>query len=449
MQSFYRYCSFTALIVCCSIALNAQDNKTSFALEEAQQYGVEHNENMLNARLDQERAGKDVNETLSRGLPQINFEANARKNFDIRTNIISFRFPGNPEPQKSEVKFGTKYNFDAQVSASQMIFDGTFFLGLKASRTYVKLSKREAQQTQIETRSKIAKAYYSSLVTEENLRIINKNIKQVEQNLYETRELYKNGFVEELDVDRLRLSLQNLQNQQKKVKREYQVARKLLKFQMGYPVTDTIVLTDSLNKELPKNKNKKATPEDFKPNERIEYKVLKVQEKLAKLNKKQFQAGYLPKLNAFATHLQNAQRDEFNLFDENGLWFPSTYAGLSLEIPIFDGFYKSAKIQKAKIDQQKIQNQQKNLRKSIRLEVSRSLKEYNTALDRAKNQKENMELARKIYNTSQTKYKEGVGSSLEVTTAQSDLFQSQSDYINAIYDYLIAEIELNKSLAEY
>lgn len=419
------------------------------SLKEAKQYALDNNVDINNAKLDQVRAEKDVKETRANLLPQIDGEVQGRRNFDIRTNVISFQFPGTPEAQKSEVKFGTDYTAEYSINASQLIFDGSFFMGLKASKTYVQLSQKQFKQTERDIKVKVAKAYHSALVTGRNLRILKKNVKEVEQNLHETSKMYENGMVEELDVDRLRLTLQNLQNQVSEVKRERDVSRKLLKFQMGYPIKDTLGLENTLDTSLPMNKRKEMIPEDFEPSDRIELKTLDVRQKLAELNRKQFNRAYLPTVNAFATHLQNAQRNEFNFFDTDQEWFPSTYAGLQVNIPIFDGLRKSAKIQKAKIDKKKLKNREENLKESIWLEVSRSKKDYNNALARAKNQKDNLELARKIYNQTQTKYQEGVGSSIEVTQARNDLFEAQTKFINAVYDYLIAEIDLKKALGAY
>lgn len=424
-------------------------NVPKLSLKEAKEYALENNANIKNAELDKIRAEKDVKETRANLFPQINAEIQGQRNFDIRTNVIEFDFPGQTGSRKSEVKFGTDYNADLSVNASQLIFDGSFFMGLKASKTYVQLSKKQFEQQERDTKEKVAKAYYSALVTSRNLSILRKNVDQVEQNLYETKEMYKSGMIEELDVDRLRLTLKNLKNQVKKVEREQSTSRKLLKFQMGYPIKDTIALENTLDTSLPLNKRKKVIPDNFSPSQRIELKTLNVRKRLAELNRKQYNKRYLPTINAFAGHQQLARRDEFNFFDGSQEWFPATFAGLTVSIPIFDGFRKSAQVQKAKIDKQKLENQEDNLKQSIRLEVNQAKKDYNTAIDRAKNRKENLELARKIYKQSKTKYDEGVGSSLEVTEARNDLFEAQSTYINAIYEYLIAEIDLKKALGSY
>ena len=427
---------------------NGDEEVPAFTIAEAQSYALDHKQSLQNKELNKVRAEKDVTETLSQGFPQISAEARARRNFDIRTNVITFGLPGQ-EPQKSEVRFGTNYRAQASVNASQMIFDGTFFLGLKASKVYVNLSKKQYQQSRRDTRAKVAKAYYSCLVTDRNRRTLQQNVKQVEQNLYETRQRYQNGMVEELDVDRQRLTLQNLQNQLSKVTRETRIARRLLKFQMGYPINDTLVLNESLQTQLPSTKEQKQVPKDFKPEQRLKYQELAVRERLAVLDKKRYQAAYLPKLDAFATHLQLAQRDNFNFLEGSEPWFPSTYAGLSLSVPIFSGFQKSARVQKAKIDLKKIQNQQDALQQQIRLQVSRSRRTYNNALERARKQQQNLDLAQKIYEQSKVKYEEGVGSSLELTTAQNQLFEAQTAYINAVQDYLVAEIDLKKALGDY
>lgn len=426
----------------------AEDKVPKYNLKEAQTYALDHNQSLKNKKLEKRKAEEEVTQTLSQGLPQVSGEIRGRHNFDVRTNVITFGLPGQ-EPQKSEVRFGTNYRSQASINFSQLIFDGSFFLGLKASKVYVNLSKKEFEQSQRDTRAKVAKAYYSCLVTARNYQILKKNVQQVEQTLFETRQRYKNGVVEQLDVDRQQLTLQTLENQLSKVKREKKVARKLLKFQMGYPVKDSIRLSGKLETELPDFKNKRAVPDNFKPQKRLSYQQLNVREKLATLNKKRYKAEYLPTINAFATHLQLAQRDDFNFFDGGEPWFPSTYAGISINFPIFNGFRRSAKLQKAKIELEQVQNRQEKLKAQIWVEVNRAKRTYNNALQRAQKQQQNLELARKIFQQSKTKYEEGVGSSLELTTAQNKLFEAQTKYIQAVQDYLVAEIDLEKALGTY
>jgi outer membrane protein len=227
----------------------AEDKVPKYTLKEAQTYALDHNQSLKNKKLEKRKAEEEVTQTLSQGLPQVSGEIRGRHNFDVRTNVITFGLPGQ-EPQKSEVRFGTNYRSQASINFSQLIFDGSFFLGLKASKVYVNLSKKEFEQSQRDTRAKVAKAYYSCLVTARNYQILKKNVQQVEQTLFETRQRYKNGLVEQLDVDRQQLTLQTLENQLSKVKREKKVARKLLKFQMGYPVKDSIRLSGKLETEF-------------------------------------------------------------------------------------------------------------------------------------------------------------------------------------------------------
>lgn len=429
--------------------LGQEDSLGSFSLQQAQQYGLEYNTRVKNSRLDRKQAKKDVNATLASGFPQINGQANFQKNFDIRTNIISFQFPQSPEPTNVEVKFGTNYTLDAQVTASQLVFDGTYFVGIKASRTYTDLTQKQLQQQETDTRANIAKAYYLAVFAEKNSKILKKNLQQIKNSLAETRKMYQNGFVEKLDVDRLQLSLTQVKNQLRTTQRQVAIAYKLLKFQMGYPIRDSLQLSQDLSSFLKRAPVTRESISRFKPSKRIDYQLLQVRENLSRLNIKKYQAGYWPKLSLFATHLQSGQRDEFNFLDENKEWYPATYGGFSLNVPIFDGFRKRAQIQKARLELEKVQNQKENLKQSIRLEARRAWKEYNDAREKIKSQEENLDLAQNIYRQTRTKYNEGVGSSLEVITAQQDLFKARATYLNAIYRLLVAKTDLKKALANY
>lgn len=432
------------MLICIFLMLkvNAQTDQT-FTLSQAQQYALEHNIETKNAELDNERSKKDVSETLARGLPQINASANLRKNFDIQTNIITFG------GEETEIKFGTEYNAEASINASQLLFDGTFFVGLRASRTYVELSTKKLEQTELETRINIAKAYYMALLASKNYEVLKQSVQQTKNSLDETKAYFKNGFVEELDVDRLQLTLNNLKTKINGIERDREVAYQLLKFQMGYPLKDTIILADKLESYVEDQKISESIIADFDVTNRIEYKILKVEEDLAYLNISQYRSTYLPKMNLFAAHSQMAMRNEFNFFDGSEDWFPATYAGIQLDVPIFQGFGRGARVQKAKIDLQKLQNQKENLENSLELEVTRSRNNYNTALENLQNQEENLNLSKKIYDRTKIKYKEGVGSSLETNTALNDYLMAQSNYFNTLYDYLIAKINLEKALANY
>ncbi|MFT5763796.1 MAG: outer membrane protein, partial [Saprospiraceae bacterium] len=254
----------------------------------------------------------------------------------------------------------------------------------------------------------------------------------------------KEGFVEQLDVDRLALSFAILETEIDNIDRQKELIYNVLKFQMAYPVQDPIVAVDDIEKLFVPASEEQLTA-DINYNRRPEIQVIDLGLQLNELNIKFNKSGYLPSLSAYGSYQQSAQGD--NLFD-NPVWVPSTVVGLQLNVPIFDGFEKRAKTNRAKLDLEEAQNQKTQLKQAISLEVTNARTSYISAQQRLSNQKKNMDLADKIYNTTKIKYKEGIGSSLEITQAEQSLYDTQQNYIQARYDLLVAKRALDKALGE-
>jgi outer membrane protein len=444
----------TVIFLTAITSITAEENNTSegqsFTLKEAQAYAINHNKTLKNARLGTEIARHQIRETRSAGFPQINADVTAQHFVDIPVSLIPAEFLGGESGEFAEVQFGTSYDLNASITARQMIFDGPYIIALKASREFADLSRLEKERTEIETRQNVARAYLTALVLRENVDILSGNVEQIRKIYEETKILYENGFVESLDVDRLKLTYSRIGNQEKQLRRQLTVSENLLKFQMGYPLEDTIVLSDQLTAFTEINTEELAKEAgEFNPESRIEYKMLLNRENLSHLNMQRYRTSYLPSLSAFITHRQNAQRDEFSFFEQNRDWFPATIIGLTIEIPIFDGFWKHAKIQQLHLEKEQVFNERLQFKESAEMEVYEAFSEFYSAMETKQVEAENLELAERIYETTNIKYSEGVGSSLELIDAQNMLYDSRSQYINALYDMLMASVKLEVSLAKF
>lgn len=427
------------------LSFGAAAQPTAFSLEEAQEYALLHSLEAENAVLDQKIAKALVVETRSTGLPQISGSADLNWYVNIPTTLVPAAFAGGSPDEFVAVQFGTKYNLTASVSASQLIFDGSYFVGLKAAKTYAELAQKQVDLTERDVVVNVEKAYYSALLSKVNLEYLEQNLVEVEQQLAETRAMYDEGFVEELDVDRVELSVNELANQISALTRQTDAALLLLKFQMNYPFDQELVLEDSLEQFV--NEFTVLTPElENIIRNRLEYRVLDIQEELYQLDKKRWLASYLPRLSAIASYQQVAQRNEFNFLEGDEEWFPTSIVGLSLQLPIFDGLYKAAKIQQAKLEREKVENQMEQLEQRIALEVTQAADDYESAWERYLNAQDNVELAENIYRKTQIKYESGVGSSLEVSTARNDLYRAQTAYFIALYDLLVSKVEYQKAI---
>lgn len=416
-----------------------QDTLKRFTLKEAVEYAKKNNYTLVNSRLDMEASQKKVNEVLALGLPQVNASANLINNVTIGSNVINFG------GQQTVIKFGTPYSSTIGLTASQLLFDGTFFLGLKASKEFVNLSKLNINRTEIETEVSVSKAYYLSILMDVNEKLMNRNIETLEKSKRDLELIFKNGFAEKIDVDRLTLQLSNLKLQRDKIHDQKLLAQMFLKLQMGLNVNTTVELTDNLDDLFLKATNENTVEKVVYEN-RVEYKLLQEQLLLNNLDKKRYYVGYLPSLGAFYNNQRNTFGDNFSDLYKKANTFPASSVGLSLSLPIFDGLRKTAQIQQTRINIRKNENDLKNFENLIEQQVYQSRTHFSRTKEQIEIQKRNLELAQEIYNRSEIKYKNGVGSSLELTTSQSDLENARTNYLSTVYDYFVAELELKKSL---
>ncbi|MBC7382774.1 MAG: TolC family protein [Bacteroidia bacterium] len=415
-----------------------QETPKSFTLKEAVEFAKKNNYALLNSRLDMLSSQKKVNEILAIGLPQINGSANIIDNLQINSNVIVFN------GQPSIIKFGTPYSSNITLSANQLLFDGTFFLGLKASKEFVNLSKLNINRTEIETEVAVSKAYYLSLLLDVNEKLMSKNIETLEKSKNELEQIFKTGFSEKIDVDRLTLQLSNLQLQRDKILDQKLLAQMILKLQMGLNVNEPIELSDKLDDLFLKSAMETISNKVALEN-RIEYQMLQQQLTLNHLDKRRYKVGYLPSLSAFFTHQQNTFGAN-KLGDLYQKFYPGTAVGLSLIVPIFDGLRKNALMQQSSISIMRTENDIRNTSNLIEQQVFQSRTNYLRTKQQIDIQKRNMELAQQIYNRTEIKFKNGVGSSLELTTSQTDLETARTNYLTTVYDYFVAELDLKKSM---
>jgi outer membrane protein len=432
---------FGLLILSIQLGYSQQNQPQSFSIKEAVEYAKKNNYSLQNNKLDVVSSQKKVNEILANGLPQISASGNVINNVQIPVQVIP-NFTGQG-PAFLELKFGRPYTSNITVSANQLLFDGTFFLGVKASKEFVNLAKLNVSRNEIETEVNVSKAYYLVLLLEANEKMMQKNIESLEKTKSDVAQFYKNGFSEKIDVDRLTLQLSNLTLQKEKIRDQKIVSKMVLKLQMGMQVTDSIILTDELESLYDASK---LSVIDDKVNylNRVEYKMLQQQLSLNHLDKKRYTAGYFPSIFAFANHVENAFGDQFS-----GLYnqlYPGTSVGLSATLPIFDGLRKNAQTQQAKIGIAKTENDIKNFENLLNQQVYQAKASYLRSSQQLEIQRGNLKLAQEIYDKMDVKYKNGVGSSLELTTAQTDLENARTNFLTTVYEYFVAEMELKKAL---
>jgi outer membrane protein TolC len=419
------------------------DTLSNLSLKEAIDYAQNHQVSILNAAIDEDIAKNTVKRTIGLGLPQVNASVNFQDFLKVPTNLLPGEFFGKPGTQVP-VQFGVPFQSSFGLELNQLLFDGSYLVGLEASKTFKELSNKNLKRSRIETAIAVTKAYYSVLVSNEQLSLLEANMIRLNKSLFDTEALFKSGFVEKIDISRLTVLKNNLENERENVIRLLELNVNLLKFQMGMNIQHKLLLKDSIGslqvEELLPVQDSTAYQN------RIEYSLLNTQKKLNELDLKRYKSLFLPSLFAFGSASRSLQSNEFlSLLDRS---FPTTVIGFRLSVPIISGGVKTYQVRNAKLEILKSENNLINLRNGINLEVEQSQTAYRNSLRSLENQKRTMELAQEVLRVTKIKYEQGVGSSLEVTTAEISLKESQNNYIKALYDLLINKVNVDRALGK-
>ena len=432
------------LLILTSFSLKSQSQKLS--LSECIDLAIENNENLKNSILEEKISKALSNEYLSIGFPQINFDGGIKYNHEVPKSLLDIsRFmPGVPEGTEQEVQFGQAYDGRVDLFVNQMIFNGSYFVGLSAAKELVKLSEKMTERNVIDIHESVSKAYYTTLNTKSRVDLVNSNIDRLDALLKQTKSLYENGFVEKLDLDRIQVSFNNLKSEKIKADRLYDLSIAVLKFQIGISVDKKIELIEEFNEEL-------VTAFTFDLNEfdyskRIEYSILQTDKNLKFYELKNNRSQYLPQVYANYNYGYNTSASQSNIFFESDRWKKFGTFGLQVIVPIFDGFLKRSRINQSKFKIEQVENQMLFLERSINLQINQSLAAYQNSKESLKIASENLVLAQDVYFASEKKYAQGVGSNLELIDSNNSLKIAQNQYYNSLYESIISIIDIKKTL---
>jgi outer membrane protein len=427
-----------------SFAQTKDASAFSFSLQQAIDYALQNQISVKNALIDETLAQKKVNEIMGSGLPQINSSFDFKDFVELPTSFIPAEFFGGPPGSFAPIKFGTQYQSTAGLDASQLLFNGEYFLGLKASKVFVELSQHSTQRTKIETIAAVSKAYYTVLISSERMKLMEANITRLKKTMDDTKALFENGFVEKLDYDRLTVAYNNLLVEKEKVERLLILATYYLKYQMGMDINSTLTLTDKIE-DVKFDIGSNVSAQKFDYAKRVEYNLYDVQFKLAKLDLKRQRFSYLPSAFAYGSLTASEQSNEFDVFDTQKPWYPMALIGAKFTMPIFTGMARHARNQQAKLSLMKAENNMEFIKQSIDLELSSSITTLQNASSSLEIQKKNMEVAEDVFRVTKIKYEQGIGSNLEVITAETALKESQTNYFSALFDAIISKIDFDKA----
>jgi len=414
----------------------------NFSLKDCINYAYQHQDTVINAQLDMKSADYKVRETTGIGLPQVSGSATFTDYVKIPTTLLPGQFFGQPAGTFVPVQFGVKYQSGLGLNLSQILFDGSYLVGLKASRTYKELSQRSYTRSKIEANVNVTKAYYQVLVSDEQVKLLDANINQLKQQVDQTVAENKQGLAEKIDVERLQVQYNNLVTRRENTVRLLALNYQMLKFQIGMPITAELVLTDKLESVQLADTPDATTDTTFYHN-RIEYGLLETSKKLNELDVANKKANFYPKLKLNGNYNSSYQNNSFgNLYSMS---FPSSYFGLTLDVPIFSSGQRINQLRQSKIAVLKSQNDLDNAKNGFLLQANAAHINYVNSLRSLDNQKQNQQLAQDVLNVSKIKYQQGVGSSIEVTQAQTALESADNDYIQALYNAMISKVDLDKA----
>jgi outer membrane protein TolC len=424
----------------------AQEIK-AFSLMEAQAYAIQHNYDSRKSEMDLEATKKRIRETIGAGLPQISTSVAYNNNIELPTVLIPDFF-GDPN-EKIEIQFGTQHNANLNLQVQQLVFNGSYFVGLATSRIYKRLATEGLERTRLDVMETVAQTYNLILVSLESQKIIQGNLQNLEKTLYEIRELYKEGFVEETDADVIQISVTGLKNGLQNLQKQTETAYQLLKFQMGISLDEQIELTDRLEYIISVQDIQNALKGSFNLEDNVDYRLIQTQEKLAEMNLRNQQAQYWPTMSAFYSLSWAAQRNQFNFFNFDEKWYRSQIVGVNLNIPIFRSGTQKARVQQASIALDQARETVTQVAQGLLLEEARAKNTLSSAYENYINVKENMELSQKVYDKTLIKYQEGLASSTDLTQANDRFLAAQSSYIQALSELLEAKNRLERLHNDY
>lgn len=428
----------TLLLILGISTAKAQDEKLSLSLEQAIDYAKEHNKRVQNANHSILAARYKKWETTTMGLPQINGEIKYQNWIEQAKQLLPAQIadPKAPAGEFVEIAFGTTQSMAANVTVSQLIFDGQYLVGLQAAKVFLEISENALQKTEVEIEKAVVNAYGNVLLTQEMIAITDKNIANVDKSLYETQKMFENGLTEEERVEQLEITKLNLKNARSNAKRLLDLSFDMLNFTLGRDLDAEISLTEKLNLLSEKNIDMKLI--GLKPNlmSNIDVQIAQNQLRSKELIKRQEISKGMPQLSMFLSGAGNGFSNDFTFFNSDQRYIPSLLFGVNLKIPIFSSFRRTKAVQRAGVEIRKSQNDLDNKIQEIQLQYDRAQSNYRFAIENLQTSKRSLKLAERIEKKNQTKFKEGMGSSFDLSQAQQQLYTSQRSYLEAMLEVI-------------
>jgi outer membrane protein TolC len=425
---------------------NYAQEDISLTLEQAIAYGLQNSYAVINANRDIDAAKKKKWETTTIGLPQISAKVDYQNWIKQQVALIPAEFFGGVEGEFAEIAFGTKHNMNATATMKQLLFDGSYLVGLQSAKTYLKISENAKEKTELSIREAIINAYGNVLLSEESLTILERNIATLEKNLKESEEIYKNGFIEEESVEQLQITLASVKSQLSKTEKLKNIAYKMLNITLGINIHSKVMLLDSLESLAVNNMDLGLLNSSFTLENHIDYKIAKNTEKSNELLVKLEKSRALPSLSSFINFGYAGYGEGFDFLKKEQKWFDSSLLGISLDIPIFSSLARSSRTQQAVIELDKAKTDLEQTSQKILLELEVARTEYNHSIEEFHTSKQNLNLAERIESKQQIKFFEGMSTSFELSEAQRQLYTMQQNYLQSLANVINTKAALDHAL---
>lgn len=428
-----------------SFQIKAQEN-INLSLQQAIDYALKNSYAAINANRDVDIAKKKKWETTTIGLPEINAKIDYQNWIKQQVSLLPAEFFGGNPGEFEEIAFGTKHNMNANATLNQLIFDGSYLVGLQSAKTYLKISENAKEKTELGIREAVINAYGNVLLSEESISIIEKNIKTLEINLEETNQIFLNGFIEEENVEQLKITLSSVKSQLSKTKNLKTIAYKMLNITLGIDINASLILTDSLENLAKENIKLALLSSDLTVENHIDFKIAKNTETANELLVKLEQSRALPTLKSFVNFGYAGYGQEFDFTKKKQKWFDSSMLGVSLDIPIFSSLARSSRTQQAKIELEKAKTNLTETEQKLFLLLESAKTNYNFSIEEYETSKQNLALAERIENKQQIKFFEGISTSFELLEAQRQLYAMQQNYLQAMLNVIANKATLDNAL---
>ncbi|MGV6844909.1 MAG: TolC family protein [Lutibacter sp.] len=421
-------------------------NTQKFSLNEAINYAIKNSYATKNAARDLKAAKKKKWETTTMGLPQVNAEISYQNWIKQQVSLIPAEFFGGNTGEFAEVTFGTKQNMSATATLSQLIFDGSYIVGLQSAKTYLKISENAKEKTDLGVRQAVINAYGNVLLSEESLTILQNNIKTLQKNVHETEQIFKNGLTEEESVEQLQITLAQLKSQLSRTQKLKDIAYKMLNITLGIDINTPVQLTDKLRDLAQTNSQFSLLASHLNLENHIDYKIAKNTEKSNELLVKLEQSKALPSISSFVNFAYSGYGDNFDFLKKQQKWFDSSLLGISMKIPIFSSLARSSRTQQAKIELDKAKTNLYEVSQKIKLQVEKAKTDFKFSLEELQTSKENLALAKRIEHKQEVKFFEGISSSFDLSNAQTQLYSMQQNYLQAMLNVISNKAALDTAL---